>query len=317
MSFHVQLKVVNKTTIPNQQLEYQVENKTVDNIIKDKLDANGCTKIHPCGQYDLVYFWIFISGKKYKYFRVYPQTENKYIQRMILDITTGKPSVGGSVKPVPVLNNGKRKLTINEIKLAKSIFKDSIDYSKVYIHDSGWFPFGLQSNSTAVTPNGEIYFNKVDYLTDFVLPNPKDITWVNDAHWFIHEMVHVWQFQLGFSVKTQGVIDTKNKIMTLGSHSPYDFDLTGKNDLNEFIMEAQADLVADYCMYINGLYKGLSGGWSTRVKDEIKFFGNKRYHQVLNRFLKNPKDVTLLPIQRDVIEDSNSKNYLHQYFTYM
>lgn len=317
MSYHIQVKVINNSSISTINLKYLIENKTKGTSEQNGLDRNGCSKIHPCDQYDLVYFWIIINNSKYKYFRVYPQIENKYIQRMILEKTAGNPSSSGHIKKVPVLHNGRRKITDNELKLAKSIFGNSLNYSKVYVHDSGWFPFGLQSKSTAVTPNGEIYFTKADYLADFALPKTGSKTWINDAHWFIHEMVHVWQFQIGFSVKTQGVVDLKNEVKTLGSHDAYEYDLSGKSDLNEFIMEAQADLLADYCMYINGLHKGLSGGWATRVNDELKYFGNKRYNLVLKRFLINPADKTLLPKIIDIVDDPKAESDLSQYFTYM
>jgi ethanolamine utilization protein EutQ (cupin superfamily) len=94
--------------------------------------------------------------------------------------------------------NGSRELTPGEIQMAKKIFKDSINYAKVRIHNEGYFPFGLQDANTAVTPNGEMYFLPDDFEEDFSISR--------DAKklWFIHEITHVWQYQLGYWVRFRG-----------------------------------------------------------------------------------------------------------------
>lgn len=39
-----------------------------------------------------------------------------------------------------------RLMTLGEIQMAKEIFRDTIIYSKVWIHKGSYFPFGLQKN---------------------------------------------------------------------------------------------------------------------------------------------------------------------------
>ena len=51
-----------------------------------------------------------------------------------------------------------RLLTSGEITLAKSVYKSTIPYHKVWIHHDSYLPFGLQNKNTAMSPNGEIYF---------------------------------------------------------------------------------------------------------------------------------------------------------------
>lgn len=99
---------------------------------------------------------------------------------------------GTKAAPIPVSkNDNSRTLTSGELAMAQSLFKDSIDYAKIKIHSEEYLPFGLQPDNTAMTPNGEMYFNPDYYKDDFsLLPN--------DRHWFMHEMVHVWQYQLGY-----------------------------------------------------------------------------------------------------------------------
>ena len=51
-----------------------------------------------------------------------------------------------------------RLLTSGEIVLAKSVYKSTIPYHKVWIHHDSYLPLGLQNKNTAMSPNGEIYF---------------------------------------------------------------------------------------------------------------------------------------------------------------
>ncbi|KAE9855859.1 hypothetical protein GP671_27070, partial [Escherichia coli] len=93
---------------------------------------------------------------------------------------------------------GARPLTIGEIALARSVFGDAIKYSEVKVHNKSYLPFNMQSNNVAMTPNGELYFREPHYRDDFSTEVPRY------KHWFIHEMVHVLQHQIGMNVRTRG-----------------------------------------------------------------------------------------------------------------
>ena len=85
--------------------------------------------------------------------------------------------------------NGARPLTTGEIALARSVFGDAIDYSKVRMVKRKWWPF--QPRNTAMAPTGNIHFH------------PHGSLWSEDFSaeplhrqgLFIHEMTHVWQTQ--------------------------------------------------------------------------------------------------------------------------
>ena len=115
--------------------------------------------------------------------------------------------------------------------MAQLLFKDAIDYSTVKVHNEGYLPFGLQKKYTAMTPNGEIYFNAEDFRDDFSLEKSRE------KHWIMHEMAHVWQHQLGYPVLLRGAI-------RLGVS--YEYDLAQDKSLADYNMEAQGDLLADY-----------------------------------------------------------------------
>lgn len=122
-----------------------------------------------------------------------------------------------------------RPLTENEIAMASLLFRDAIDYSRVRIHGRRYLPF--QPKNCCMTPNGSMYFHRSCFLPDYTRGDPGAI------HWFIHEMVHVWQHQLGYPVRLRGAI-------RLGL--PYAYTLRENATLADYNMEAQGDLLADY-----------------------------------------------------------------------
>jgi len=123
----------------------------------------------------------------------------------------------------------RRGLTEAEIKMASLLFGGAIDYGRVRIHGRRYLPF--QPKNCAMTPNGSIYFHRSCFLPDYTAGDPLTI------HWFMHEMVHVWQHHLGYPVRLRGAI-------RLGL--PYHYELREGASLADYNMEAQGDLLADY-----------------------------------------------------------------------
>jgi hypothetical protein len=165
-----------------------------------------------------------------------------------------------------------RPLTPGEISMAALLFKNSIDYSRVKVHNEGYFPFGLQSDDTAVTPNGEIYFKPKNFKHDFSAAPTAD------KLWFIHEMAHVWQYQLGYGVKMAGLrTDYRG-----GKAYEYEDELAAATSLNEFNFEQQGDIFKDY--YADEF---LGMILPPQKKELLK--------KILREFLENPKNEKLLP----------------------
>lgn len=79
----------------------------------------------------------------------------------------------------------ERALTCGEAVLARSIYGNSIFYNDVKVHCDSYFPFGLQDPAYAMALNGELWFRKESYLSDFSQGNDES------QHTFIHEMAHV------------------------------------------------------------------------------------------------------------------------------
>jgi uncharacterized Zn-binding protein involved in type VI secretion len=145
--------------------------------------------------------------------------------------TTTEEAYGQSVVEVEAKGH-ERSLTAGEIDIARKVFGTSVDYARVKVHNHGyWLFFGFQDKNTAVTPNGEMYFPKGVHEDDY------SALGVDKQHWFIHEMVHVWQYQLGYSIKWVRMFRPNMK---------YDYAPSNDKRLCDFNMEQQGDILADY-----------------------------------------------------------------------
>jgi hypothetical protein len=124
-----------------------------------------------------------------------------------------------------------RPLAAGEIAMASTLFGDALDYTRVRVHNRPYLPFGLQPRNCAMTPNGSIYFHHSCFLADY------SAAALTARHWFMHEMVHVWQHQLGYPVRLRGAL-------RLGL--TYRYALWEGAQLSDYNMEAQGELLADY-----------------------------------------------------------------------
>lgn len=73
---------------------------------------------------------------------------------------------------------------------------------------------------------------------------------VDFKHLFMHEMMHVWQYQRGMNIRTRGLVSWA---------ADYSYDLT-KNNLSQYSMEQQASIVSDFWLLIKygfSHYKGI------------------------------------------------------------
>ncbi|GAB5100455.1 Rhs element Vgr protein [Caballeronia sp. HLA56] len=180
--------------------------------------------------------------------------------------------------PKPLIR--ARPLTPGEIALARCVFGASIDYSTVRVHARGYLPFGLQPRHTAMSPNGNLYFPRACYQHDFSACD------LGERMWFIHEMTHVWQFQLGYWVRLRGAI-------RIGL--PYRYALAADKGLADYNMEAQGNLLADYYAL-----KFCSGqAWLYERRYRLMPGALALFEHVLAGFLNAPSDRRHLPRLRN------------------
>ncbi len=182
----------------------------------------------------------------------------------------------GSARQEYFIAIASRPLTGGEIFWCRRLFGDAIDYGQVRVHGRGYLWFGLQRRHTAMAPDGQLYFNAEDCSADF----SREHAW--RLHWFMHEMTHVWQHQLGYPVKWRGAL-------RIGL--PYAYDLAPHKRLCDFNMEAQGDLLADYFalrfLLAPQLLRQCRAGGSAPAL--------ALYQAVLHDFLRAPQDRANLP----------------------
>ncbi len=178
------------------------------------------------------------------------------------------------VTNIKVPKGGDRGLTVGEEAMARTVFGDAVNYSIVRINHHGyWQLMGLQDKDTAVTPNGSIYMPHPIYRDDY--SDGDD----SDRRLFMHEMVHVWQYQLGYPVKMKGLTVTSRGV------EAYRYNLTPVSRLSDFNMEQQGNLLADY--YMICIYGRAQGAFNPQMPSAWLY-------QVMEPFV-NPKDPAHLP----------------------
>lgn len=173
--------------------------------------------------------------------------------------------------------NPRRGLTEGEVALARTIFGDAIDYARVTLHARGYLPFGLQHGATTMAPDGNLYLMPAQYRDDFA----------HEEYGFqlllIHELTHVWQYQLGYPVLWHGLLIALAGGYLRARAYRYDARLAaGAATFSEFNMEQQADLLAHY---FGARQLGLAAHLPRLARLEA----------VLARFLHDPHDARHLP----------------------
>jgi hypothetical protein len=122
----------------------------------------------------------------------------------------------------------ERPLTAGETALARSVFGDAIDYTRVRLIKRKWWP--LQPRNFIMTPCGNLHFH------------PRGSAWSDDFSnetlplqgLFIHEMTHVWQAQ------------KKGRFYLPLMRHPfcrYDYEIRAGWPLERYGLEQQAEIV--------------------------------------------------------------------------
>jgi type VI secretion system secreted protein VgrG len=169
-----------------------------------------------------------------------------------------------------------RNLTANEIILAKKVFKDAIDYKKVIIHNEKYIFF--QPANSGMTPNGEIYvdgFYKKDYSS---------VNGFGKA-FFIHEMTHVWQYQLKILNPITAAI-TENIKHFFNYDKAYEYELAAGKDLLDYNIEQQASIIEDYFRIHIAKIKPFPGRMKNSLADVNK---DLLFEKALAKFLSSPR----------------------------
>ena len=139
-----------------------------------------------------------------------------------------------------------RHLTTGEIGLIQPVFKDTLRYESIRC-DINKANIGGVKNS--LTPAGTAHFSKLIYCEDF---SSKDTD--PGAQWvFVHEMTHAWQWQHGRYPLNEAI--GAFIVNGFDYDQAYPYDLTSGNALDDYNLEQQASIVADYWALKTGMLR--------------------------------------------------------------
>ena len=171
--------------------------------------------------------------------------------------------------------SNSRALTAGEILLAKKIYKTSLNYSLVKIHNGKYNP--MQPKNSGMTPNGEIYVDGA-YTSNYAAARP-----VLKA-FFIHEMAHVYQYQLNIFNPIGAAL---GEIFKHGFNydQAYYYTLDPNKDLLDYGIEQQAQIIEDY-FRVNFITTTPKGNYmQNKLADVVR---DSLFTKVLKRFIDNP-----------------------------
>lgn len=158
-----------------------------------------------------------------------------------------------------------RRLTPGELRFASSLFNSALNISLVRVHNKPWF--AGQGRHTAMTPNGEVYFQPWDYQSDFSAK-------IENAAWLMHELTHALQYQSGRSVKVRGFLEQAARLI---GGDPYRYgQLDRDRPFDSYMNEQQAMIVEDYFRLTHGLHS-VGGAGSLDDYRTVIPFAPKRF----------------------------------------
>ncbi len=145
-----------------------------------------------------------------------------------------------------MLNKIEIKLNDNEISLLKSVFGDSIDYSKVKVYSGG-----IWSYKSTRTVGNNIYFEP-----QYEFEKNRNLTYIKSI--LIHEFTHIWQYQnFGWKYAFGSMFDQLVSFLFSGERiGAYQYELKENKKLTDYGFEQQAQIIQDYwlieyCDYIH------------------------------------------------------------------
>ncbi len=132
-----------------------------------------------------------------------------------------------------------RKLTANEIALAKTVFADTIDYDRVRIIYRPYSPMRLFTHT--MTPDGNIYvYSDRTWKSDYAVQPGRYY-----RGFIMHELMHAKQFQHGTNVHALGAQNILN--YAFNNDGLYSYSLG--RPFEQYGLEQQAQIVQDYIKY--------------------------------------------------------------------
>lgn len=162
----------------------------------------------------------------------------------------GAGNRGSAGRPSKPINDG-RPLVKDEVDAAKTVYHNKIDYDSVRVVDHK-FVF-TQASDIPMTPNGNIYWPGA--CADLVACNGGMYQTT-----FIHEMMHVLQYQSGVNVLARGFFLQSARFLSFKLYNPYEYTYDQNRRFSSYNIEQQGDIAVQ--IFLGNLpnnidYKGI------------------------------------------------------------
>jgi hypothetical protein len=154
------------------------------------------------------------------------------------------------------IKHNTRKLTEEEIEKGKTIFGETLNFDIIKIDEK----------ATIVTKDKGIIYVGFNTINSWG-PLREDI--------FIHELVHVWQYQKFGAGYISNAL--KAQVSKEGYNYAYNIGWEKSNSIHDFNAEQQADLVQDYYR----LKKGFSAQW--KLEKSIQLVHYQKFINEINK----------------------------------
>lgn len=130
-----------------------------------------------------------------------------------------------------------RGLTDGEIKIAKKVFYDLINYHEVKIFNIPYLPW--QPKNILMAPNGRLFVNKEIFCKDYSQCS------IAMQGVFIHELTHVRQYQKHTNVVVRGFVLQSAYYLSFKKYNPYKYKLIKGKQFEQYNIEQQGDIARD------------------------------------------------------------------------
>ncbi|NAR98731.1 hypothetical protein GPS49_07005 [Acinetobacter haemolyticus] len=130
-----------------------------------------------------------------------------------------------------------RGLTLAEIEMARPIFGDLIDYSKIRIFNIPYLPW--QPTNIFIAPNGNLYIHQKYFHSDYSRCS------ITLQSIFIHELTHILQYQQQTNVILKGALLQLGYYLSLKLYNPYKYQFVEGKAFTQYNIEQQGDIARD------------------------------------------------------------------------
>src|SRR5690606_34170667 len=130
-----------------------------------------------------------------------------------------------------------RGLTKGEVNIAKTVFRDLINYDDVKIFNIPYLPW--QPKNILMAPNGRLFVNKEIFCKDYSQCS------IAMQGVFIHELAHVLQYQKHTNVVVKGFVLQSAYYLSFKKYNPYKYKLIKGKQFEQYNIEQQGDIARD------------------------------------------------------------------------